>query len=162
MVIDYYDSLVNKIRKEIGEDRTTTNKDLDKLGNQFLGNKYGGCYPADIFTKYISDKYKNNKHGDGSIYIVNDENSDQGGSHWVSFIDDPHGLLAYDSYGQDIADYNPLFEKLEYAPYNLIQDRKDREQRFLNEPNPEYNCGPRALSAGIVYNNLGRDCFLMI
>lgn len=149
----YYDGWVTKIEKDLGHNHTTTNEELDDLGKKYLGDSYGGCLPADVFVDKMLDFQDKN----GTIYIVNDENRDENGGHWLTFIDDPEGLLAYDSYGQDIIDYNPLFEKISFE-----QDRKDREQRFLDEKNPEYNCGPRALSAGIVYKNLGKDCFLMI
>lgn len=143
--MEYYNNLVEKMEKKYGK-KALTNIQVDDIGKKYLKNKYGACLACDEFIKM-------NKKGDGKIYIVNTENSNQDGEHWLCFIDGEEGLLAYDSYGADIKKYNKLFKKIEF-----IQDRDDREQRYNNE----YNCGIRALASGIIYNKLGKECFLLI
>lgn len=90
----------------------------------------------------------------GQLSIVNTENSNEDGEHWVLFIKDGKDLLGYDSYGQDIKNYNPNFKNLK-----IIQDRKDAEQKLIPL---EANCGHRSLSAGIIYKKYGRKAFLKI
>jgi len=126
---------------------------VDDIGNKYLGDSYGGCVAADEFVKMVETTDGVVKIGDNKIYVVNTENSNQDGEHWITFIDDEDGLLAYDSYGADIKKYNKLFKKLTF-----IQDMDDKEQRYNNE----YNCGLRALASGYVYKKFGRDDFLLI
>lgn len=87
--------------------------------------------------------------------IVNIDNNNGKGLHWVLMIKDKNNLLAYDSYGNDIRNYNHHFIKLK----NLIQDTKDREQEY--EP-IETNCGQRALASGKIYKLKGKGAFLKI
>jgi hypothetical protein len=90
----------------------------------------------------------------GDIAIVNIDNSNGKGLHWLLAIKDKGDLLMYDSYGQNIKNYNPNFKDLK-----IIQDREDAEQSF--EPK-ETNCGQRAIASGLIYKKLGKDAFLKV
>lgn len=142
--MDFYNGWVKRLNNEYGT-KALSNYDIDDMGRKYLGESYGGVFPADIFVE------KNKQIG--KIYIVNDENADKPGRHWMTFIQDPEGLLCYDSYAGDITKYNKIFKKLKYK-----EDRSDREQRY----NTDHDCGCRAMSAGISYKKLGRESFLTI
>lgn len=144
----YYNNWVKKLCKIYGNG-SLNNIQIDNMGREFLKESYGSCEAADTFVNYI----KYNQKGNGKCYIVNIQNSDQKGSHWIAFIDDKDELLAYDSYGTNIDKYNKLFKELIFR-----EDTSDREQRYNNE----FDCGSRALAACITYKNLGKKCFLLI
>ena len=129
----------------MGHNSTTDTNDINYMGNYFL-KTYQGCLPADIFV----NNFKKCKNG---VYVVNTENHNQSGQHWLCFIKYDNGkLLAYDSYAQNINDYNPLFKKLDYW-----QDRSDWEQDITDENMK--NCGFNSLSAGMIFEKYGIDGF---
>ena len=93
----------------------------------------------------------------GDIAVVNTDNSNGEGIHWVLAIkpnNTNNQFLFYDSYGKDVKTYNRYFEELK-----IIQDTKDREQKY--QPY-EKNCGQRAIASAMVYDKLGKDAFLKI
>ena len=93
-----------------------SNVDLKTIANK-LGIKLNGIYMKDQLT--ISNTYT-------GAYIVNLQNSDHSGSHWVSFIKVDDDITFYfDSFGQTVPDtLRKLFnnENLDdKVYYNLIQ-----------------------------------------
>lgn len=114
-----------------------------------FGDSYLGTYPADVFVKEILPTMKN-----GQLVVCNIDNSDNKGKHWILFLKDNNKLYGYDSYGQDIRNYNTHFKKLK-----IHQDFEDGEQKL--EPY-EKNCGQRSLGAGLMYKKYGVKKFLKI
>ena len=69
-------------------DRSLTNFEIDKYYQQ--NNFYGGCFSKDQLPKQIQSKF----------YIINMDNHNQGGSHWVLVYNcDDRYCLYFDSFG---------------------------------------------------------------
>ena len=144
-----YNSKLPKLYKLLGTKGTTNSKQLLDIGRKIFGNDFVGTFPADIFVNEILPYMSS-----GQLAIVNTENNNEDGEHWVLFIKDNTDLLGYDSYGENIKKYNPNFKNLK-----IIQDMKDAEQKSIPI---ETNCGQRTLASAIIYKKYGRKAFLKI
>lgn len=100
-----------------------------------------------------------NKIPTGKYLIVNLDESDLPGSHWVSLIGDEGKVLIYDSYGRDPKDILGKFaKKNKFRSTDIAQHGatdKDAEQGIM-----ETNCGARCIAALILYNQFGKAAFL--
>jgi hypothetical protein len=115
----------NMFLKQIGQilgNRITFNIELDRLGRYLFGPLLG-VFPRDKQPA---------KHGK-NYYIVNLDNSNQPGSHWVAVA----GNLVYDSFGRDLG-------------FRMQRTEDDAEQE-----NWEVNCGQRCLAFLCVYHRYG-------
>jgi len=137
------------LKKMMHNDSTTSNNELDIFGKKLYGNKYIGTYPADTFVNKIYPEMK-----DGNISVVNIDNHNQSGEHWVSFMKIGNKLYGYDSYGKNIKKYNPVFKKLK-----IIQDTNDGEQTLSFS---DKSCGQHALIIWKIMENFGPKNFLMV
>lgn len=119
---------------------TTSSLQLDRIGRKILGDDYIGAFPADVFVNDIEPIMNG-----GQTAIVNTENSNQGGQHWLSAVKLNDGkLLMHDSYGSDIKKYNKLFRKL-----NFIQGHIPHQFGLQD------NCGQQALTSLEVFEKEG-------
>lgn len=92
----------------------------------------------------------------GDIAVVNIDNSNGTGIHWVLAIKDGgvNQFLFYDSYGKNVKTYNDYFNELK-----IKQDTKDKEQNYGSQFR---DCGQRTIASAMVYNKLGKGAFLKI
>jgi hypothetical protein len=121
-----------------------SNFDLDKVGRKLFGKKYAGTWPADKLPKLDSER---------PYCILNVDKSGLSGSHWIGCVYSKGDILVYDSFGRKSSKLMPdSFEGLK------IRDTEyDVEQKI-----EELNCGARAMTAILIYNDYGRDIFLSL
>ena len=129
---------------------TTNNVELDQFGKKLFGKKYIGTYPANTFVEEVFPSMKNDE-----ACIVNTQNHGENGEHWLALIRHNDKLYAYDSYGQPIQTYNPIFKKLG----KIMQDTKDSEQKYIPL---ETNCGQRSLWQIEMFKRHGPEAFLLV
>lgn len=126
---ELYDNLLGYVETIMRDRDVTTGLQLQKYGKIFFGRKFTGVFARDQMPVNINFQYM----------IVNLDNSDQPGSHWVACVRDTNGVLVYDSFGRNI----PLF-------VNQINTESDPEQLLQEE-----NCGQRCLAFLLVYDYYG-------
>ena len=83
--------------------------------------------------------------------IINLDEHDEPGSHWIAMVKHNNDLLVYDSFGRKTTDILPNFNK------EVIDTDYDAEQQ-INED----NCGARCVAFLNVYDKLGFEYALLI
>lgn len=138
------DKLINDINKEYIEilklyigNSTTYGSDLLKKGKKILGSNFKGVYS--------SDKIPNLKNG--QMIIVNLDESNQPGSHWIGVMHHNDNNYVYDSFGRSSQKIIPSL-----GQGNIKDAQYDSEQR-----KQENNCGLRSLVALYMMNELDPD-----
>jgi hypothetical protein len=124
---ELYENLLGYVETIMKDSDVTTGSQLLKYGRLFFGRKFTGVFARDQMP--VNFQYM----------IVNLDNSDEPGSHWMACVRDTNGVLVYDSFGRNI----PLF-------VNQINTESDQEQHIQEE-----NCGQRCLAFLLVYDYYG-------
>ncbi len=116
------------------------------MGKKLFGKKYIGAVPSDKIPVLKKNKY----------LIVNNEDSTQGGEHWLGVIKtDNDNVYIYDSFGR--RHYKILPELKQSGNGYVLETENDPEQHKL-----EYNCGARCMASLMVYDNHGLNYFKFI
>jgi hypothetical protein len=126
-----------KVMTKILGKGSTTNHELHKVGKQLFKHNFGGVFSADQIDSMDKGKY----------FIVNLDDSDEKGSHWIAVARRGKHLLVYDSFGRRLLKILP--ELLDEDAI-IIESEHDSEQKDIEE-----NCGQRCLSFLMVYDKLG-------
>ncbi len=141
--------LFEKIRNQVikifpGE---TNNYELNKYCKSLFGRKFSGVYSANTIP--ILKRMQS--------CIINLDNSDKPGSHWIVVCrDNKKCLYFYDSFGRKPQNILPnLLHR--YNSYSINYDGKDKEQRKNEE-----NCGANCIAFICVYYELGPNFALKI
>ena len=140
---DTYKKNLIFIYSVVGHNQSTNSIVLDTFGKHFFGKPFIGVFPKDK-----TPKLKMNQ-----MAILNLDNSDEAGSHWVAICRDPKGTLFYDSFGRH---FNTVgFDKKNWTNADL----KDREQlsKILNDTIEQADCGQRCLAFMKTYKQLGYE-----
>lgn len=141
-----YDTILHQIVEPIIGNTTTNGRQLHKLGKRLFGIKWRGVFAVDKIPKLAKGQYA----------IVNLDEEDLPGSHWISLIGDGDKVLVYDSYGREPKDIIPKFaKKNKLVSTDIGQTDKDAEQGIL-----ETNCGARCIAALILFHQFGKAAFL--
>lgn len=119
-----YNKFLKQITDIIGNDQETYNTELHTLCKYLFGDLFLGVFAHDEIPQSTASQY----------CIVNLDNHDQPGSHWVAIADN----MVYDSFGR----------KLDFKNYIMTDD--DAEQK-----DTENNCGQRSVSWLCVYHSMG-------
>lgn len=124
-----YDYALKRMEQQLGTGATYGNE-LNRVGEEFLGKKFAGVYPADMLPLLSKKK---------CYAILNLDKSDMAGSHWIAvkYLGGKGKVLVYDSFGRKTQRIIPTLAeryKTEDADDDVEQD--DRED----------NCGPRSLA----------------
>jgi hypothetical protein len=151
-----YDHILHRIVEPLIGNTTTFGSDLDKMAKHFFGVKWLGVFSVDRVPKNIPK---------GNYAVINLDESDLPGSHWVGVVGDSivkggkNDVLVYDSYGRDPKKIMPkLAKKFNFKSTDLPSDGAsdiDAEQGIL-----ETNCGARTLAALILHNQFGKAAFM--
>jgi hypothetical protein len=104
-------------------------------------------FPITNFKKVIYPKLD-----DKSTYYFIINTDDYAGKHWVAFIKYKGENFMYDSFAEDINQYNPSFKALKFK-----QDRKDVEQSYV-----ENSCGQNCLASIMIFKKYGPKKFMML
>lgn len=138
-----YNKLLRLIKRVMGNG-STYSSDLNGLGKKVLGQSFAGVYPADrIPTLGKKQKYA----------IVNLDDSDEPGSHWVACAYDNGAVQLYDSFGRNAKQILPSLT----ANHRVNNTDSDAEQDDTEE-----NCGQRSLAWLILHALKGSDIADMV
>lgn len=137
-----YKGLVHNVENMLGSKTTTFSSDLLRIGKSLLKGKFAGIFPADkipILTEKVP------------YAILNLDNSNEAGSHWVAIARDPVGgkIVFYDSFGRPDKFILPSLGGSGQKG-KIVNTDLDREQGFT-----ETNCGQRSLAFLLFFDKYG-------
>lgn len=127
----HYQQYLKNITSIIGNDQETFNTEIDALCKYLFKDLFLGVFAHDEMPQSTTGKY----------CIVNLDNHNQPGSHWVAIADN----IIYDSFGR----------MLDFEGYTMTDD--DAEQLVT-----ENNCGQRSIAWLCVYYVLGSRAAMQI
>jgi hypothetical protein len=134
----YYNKQLYKLHKIMGTGETHTHQ-LNNIGKRLFKHKYIGTFPADKIPKLKKNQ----------MMIVNNQNSNQGGEHWLGICktkDDT--ILIYDSFGRR---HFKILPALSNSTNDVIKETEnDPEQKKIQK-----DCGQRCLAFLKVFNDFG-------
>ncbi len=155
-----YNAVLRDIIYPILGKKTTWGRDLTKMGHKLFQMNYVGTFPADKIPDIGKNRdgsvvVDNNVKKDSKLYcILNLDNSDEPGSHWIAIgYDIPETasegkILVYDSFGRDTEDIIPsLVQKFGDKLETVDQDA---EQKISED-----DCGPRCLAFLYILDRVG-------
>jgi hypothetical protein len=121
----------------IGHTDTTYSDELESVAKRLIGRPFLGVYAADRVPDLQSHRE--------AYMIVNTDNSDGPGSHWVGLVKQDNDLYMYDSFGRKPRELSPEFNGKGYNPTNpnVEQDIQDND------------CGIRTLTYLILSKQYG-------
>ncbi len=134
-----YEKILRHIEDKYGN-KETNNVQLDKIGHKLFNNKFKGVYAADTIPVLPEDSYA----------IVNLDESNKPGSHWVAVVKHNDHSYIYDSFGRKTFKILPSIIQSGNGLVEMTEN--DAEQDDLEE-----NCGQRSLAALCIYNRYGWD-----
>lgn len=139
---EMYDKILSQLESIIGNETTWSN-DLTELGKVLLGDKFIGVFSADNIPQEI---YKRDVYA-----LVNLDDSDEPGSHWIALASVDGVVHVYDSFGRMTSKILPSLKG------GFIDADEDAEQHIK-----ETNCGQRSLSWLVLFDTQGRDIALLV
>jgi hypothetical protein len=126
-IIKTYNNALMRIMDVLGTGETITSQ-LNDIGIVLFGKKFGGAVASDMLPSKINGKY----------YIVNTDDSDESGTHWMAVTD----KYIYDSFGRTATQLSEFINDRK-----LLNKNKNRDQSFN-----EFNCGQRSLAFLITHS----------
>jgi len=127
-----YDHALKRLEQQLGTGATYGNE-LNRVGEEYLGKKFAGVYPADMLPLLTKKK---------CYAILNLDKADMPGSHWIGVKYLGKGkVLVYDSFGRKTQRIIPTLAD-RFTP---IDTDNDAEQDTRED-----NCGPRSLAFLVV------------
>ena len=122
----------------MGHSSTTGEDELKEMGLNLFGDLFRGVYAADELTvpRMLLTK---------QCCVVNMDERESSGSHWIALAQDGDDLLVYDSFGRSVVDGD------------VIHTENDPEQSIS-----EMNCGQRCLAWLCVFQRFGGDAALLV
>ncbi len=137
-VNELYERVLSHICNEMDNDGTTKASDLDHMGKKMFGSKFLGIYSADTIPKM----------NNGTYIIVNTDDSNGPGEHWMGLVKNKSNVVVYDSFGRKTIKILP--EIYQSGNGCIVESENDAEQK-----ESEDNCGQRVLAAIYVYDKHG-------
>lgn len=157
-----YDHILYNVVEPLIGNTTTYGSDLEKLAKSLFGIKFLGVFPSDKIPKIKSGYYA----------IVNLDEADLKGSHWVAIVGNGGSrVLVYDSFGRDARSLLPAYSKnVDLIGTDLHGSKKHREKLKTHgvldtdaEQSPDQkNCGARVITALIIFDRFGKNCFMAL
>ena len=138
-----YNSILKKVEKKLGNNKTTFSNDLDKLGKYYFKDMFVGCYPSDQIP-ILTDKR--------CYCIVNTHTSDQSGEHWLALAFKNNKYIFYDSFGRS---QKEILKSLNNR--KVINTENDVEQQIF-----ESNCGQRSIAFLLLLDKYGEEIALKL
>ncbi len=155
--------------------KITWGRDVTKLGHKLFNNNYVGTFSSDKIPNlgtnpdgsrvFYKNKSNNNVKPNSKLYsIVNLDNSNMPGSHWIALAynipenKNDGQILVYDSFGRNTKDIIPaVIDKFKDTNISLVTADQDAEQDVLEE-----DCGARSLAFLFIMDRLGADKAVLI
>ena len=156
-----YDHILYNVVEPLIGNTTTYGSDLEKLAKSLFGVKFLGVFPSDKIPKIPKGYYA----------IVNLDEADLKGSHWVAIVGDGGKVLVYDSFGRDARKLLPEYsKKIELIGTDLHGSKKHKKKlkkhgvtdTDAEQAPSEKNCGARVISALIIFDRFGKNCFMAL
>lgn len=144
-----YKKVLEMVETIIGHNETTSNFDLNKVGNLLFGSKFLGCYPIDKIPKL------NNLT---PYCILNLDTSRQSGSHWISVVFHNDKYYIYDSFARC---HTRIIDK-KYTKQLKSIINTDLKESPMDQKILQSNCGQRCLTALYICDNYGIDSYLKL
>lgn len=117
---------------------TTDTTELKKAGDRYI-HHFNGVYSADRIPTI----------NDNESCIVNLDDHDEDGTHWVALVRISDIIYFYDSFGRT---YSNLLSGLNNGTLKVVNAERDAEQHI-----DELNCGQRCLAFLYMVNQYGGD-----
>jgi len=148
MIEQIYINKLKEVEKYHTGDKTTYLNELNGSGKKLLGVKFKGVFPSDKIPK-LNDL--------APYAILNLDSSKEQGSHWIAIAKSKKGnyTICYDSFGRKNSSMIPSLRVSGNG--RILDTEKDAEQKFY-----ETNCGARALSFLLIFNEYGEDLAKLI
>lgn len=143
-----YNGILNKIVIPMVGNQSTYQNKLKEAGEELLGTPdFHGVFPSDKIPRLTTlNPYA----------IINLDNSNEPGSHWVAIAHADRKMYVYDSFGRKSTEILPdIFASGNGS--NIIDTDYDAEQ----SPK-EMNCGARCLAFLILFKYYGSNMALLI
>jgi hypothetical protein len=141
-VLKVFNKHKRKLIKSIGTNSTTDGQ-LNIIGNQLFRNQYIGTYSQDNLPFH---KIKNK-----SFAIINTDTKNKGGVHWVALYFTPKTVFIWDSYGRDSRVLLPIFTK-QLSNRNIKFKDSDPD---ADQSKKSKICGPLCLSWMLTVKEVG-------
>jgi len=142
---DDYNKILVEVKKSIGN-KTTYGHTLQKEAIKHLGYRFKGVFASDKIPKL--NKLR-------SFAILNLDNSNQPGSHWIAVALDGKNLIVYDSFGRNHTKIIPnLKNEFRGKIHNTDLDPEQRKD--------EFNCGQRSIGWLIFFQKYGAKRAMLI
>lgn len=138
---NFYKKELKKAEKLVGN-TTTYSNDLYIVCKNLFGKRFKGVFAFDKTPRRLKK---------GSMMIVNLDNSNEPGSHWIALCNDKR-VLIYDSFGR---------KKKEITPKHLVRSAKVTE-KDKEQSEKETNCGARCIAFLSVFDKLGYNHAIFI
>jgi len=131
-----YNWFLKKVAIPKVSNRTTTDRQLQKAGKDFFGDKFHGVYMRDEIPSTFN---QTRPYG-----IINLGTRASGGTHWIAVAAQKNGrrFMVYDSFGKLHKTPNELKQKYGLKKGKGIQNTDDDREQGLKET----NCGARCLA----------------
>lgn len=142
---DDYNKILLKIKNQLGN-QTTYGYTLQRKAIQILGTKFHGVYPSDKIPNLNALK---------PYAILNLDNSNQAGSHWIAVALDGKNLIVYDSFGRNHTKIIPNLKK-------EFRGRIHNTDRDPEQKKNEFNCGQRSISFLLFFEKYGAKRAMLI
>ena len=112
-------------------------------GRKLFGNKFAGVFPADRIPRLTRARYT----------ILNLDDHDMPGSHWIALARDKDSVWVYDSFGRPTQKILPDIGQT----FKFFDVDYDAEQAAR-----ETNCGARSLAWLMVFDKFGAETAKLI
>jgi hypothetical protein len=123
--------------------KSTTDRQLNIIGNKLFGNQYLGTYSQDNLPFH---KIKNN-----NFAIINTDIAGKSGTHWVALYFTAKKVYIWDSYGRSSKKLLPIFTKqLKTRKLKFIDSDPDEDQSYKSEI-----CGQLCISIMLTIKDVG-------
>jgi len=143
MASQKYKDILSLLRKEYGN-KAQDGQTLNDLGLTFFDRRtWGGVHPYDTVP---IEKYKNKTY-----LIVNTDDSNGPGIHWMSIIKNKSNIYVYDSFGRRTSNVLKKFNRrVLKGGYRIVESKRDAEQSDYQE-----DCGLRCIAWLLVARKYG-------
>ena len=143
---DKYLFILNKLRKSYGNKELNSDQ-LKVIGTRIFGKQlFNGVFPWDLY---------NEKNG---FSIINTDNSNGNGIHWVAIYQNNNKIYVYDSFGRYTTNILKEFhKKMTNKGYQVIDSKRDAEQSDY-----QADCGLRCIAWLYIVKKYGINKALLI
>lgn len=135
-----FQTIYDEVVKRIGHDHSTSNEELERVGIQTIGDKFLGVFASDTFPRATRHE---------TYCIVNLDDSNGAGTHWVARMTKKKDNYWYDSFARSISTIMPRARGVDT---DLSPNEHDQHMSQMD-------CGQRCLAALLCGHRFGIELF---